>query len=165
MKLVYQLKSGMLPLAKEQHDVTRFAKEVVIDLLNSPEHEGRNVTFFSECSGMQCSFDDKLMRRALSNVVVNALKHNSPKTNVAVSLSCDEQLTYFEVADTGGGMTSQELEGLFERYWRGTNTEVKAEGSGLGMAIAKQIVEAHGGTIHAASTEGAGTTVTIELPR
>jgi len=70
------------------------------------------------------------------------------------------------VADTGEGMPADVLPHVFDRFYRGDPARSEQSGeSGLGLAIAKSIVEAHGGTIAAASTLGSGTTFTITLPR
>lgn len=164
LKLTYQLQSNMLPICAQSGNIVRFVKELVIDILNSPEYEGREVDFTADSEDVRCAFDCQLLRRALTNIVINALKHNSADTKITVSLVSSPQLR-ITVADEGRGMTAEELEGLFKRYYRGTSTEVKAEGSGLGMAIARQIVEAHGGSISAGSTAGTGTTVTVCLPK
>ena len=68
------------------------------------------------------------------------------------------------VSDNGKGMTAEEMEHLFDRYYRGTNTEQETEGTGLGLAIAKNIVELHGGLIAVSSIPGIGTTFQIDFP-
>ncbi|MCI2047599.1 MAG: HAMP domain-containing histidine kinase [Faecalibacterium sp.] len=163
LKLTYQLQSGMLPLQARQQNLTRFVREVVIDILNTPEYEERNVTFLPERENAEYCFDAQLLRRALDNIIINSLKHNSPEVSTAISLRGENGFA-ITVKDNGCGMTQTELDGLFARYYRGTSTEVKAEGSGLGMAIARQIIEAHGGTITAQSAPGVGTEITIRLP-
>lgn len=164
LKLTYQLQSNMLPIRAQNANIVRFVKELVIDILNSPEYEGRELDFTSDSDDVRCVFDCQLLRRAMTNIIVNALKHNKPDTKITVSVASSPQLR-ITVADKGCGMTAEELNGLFKRYYRGTSTEVKAEGSGLGMAIARQIVEAHGGSISAGSAAGTGTTVTVFLPK
>lgn len=163
LKLTYQLQSDMLPLKKEAHDITCFVKEVIIDLLNSLEYEGRDIDFSSECEGVWYEFDSLLLKRAITNLVVNALTHNQEDTKICVTLKKAKGL-WICVADNGCGMEKQELKGLFTRYYRGTSTEIKPEGSGLGMAIAKQIVIAHGGNILAQSRPKEGTVISIWLP-
>ncbi len=163
LKLTYQLQSNMLPLKKEQGSMTRFVRELLIDILNSPEWEGRVISFDPGAEDITLCFDSRLMRRALTNVIVNSLKHNPPGTGIRLSLSRSGGVS-ITVGDSGKGMTAQELAGLFSRYFRGTDTEAGADGSGLGMAIAKQIVEAHGGRISAESGVGSGTTVIMSFP-
>ncbi|MDD4509875.1 MAG: HAMP domain-containing sensor histidine kinase [Oscillospiraceae bacterium] len=162
LKLTYQLQSAALPIKKERQNLTRFLREVVIDILNTPEYEERDVRFVPDREDAECAFDPMLFRRALNNVIVNSLKHNSAQTTTVITLNTEKGVTIC-IKDNGCGMTKEELDGLFTRYYRGTSTEVKAEGSGLGMAIAQQIVEAHGGTITAKSEPNAGTQITIQL--
>lgn len=162
LKLTYQLQSNMLPLKRELLNITRFVKEVVIDILNTPDFEERDVSFIANSEDATYNFDPLLLRRAITNIIVNALTHNDPSTEVSITLDADNGVK-LTIADNGNGMTTQELNDLFTRYFRGTSTEIKAEGSGLGMAIAKQIVEAHGGSIRAESIQGIGTTITIVL--
>ena len=163
LKLTYQLQSNMLPIRAGAGNITRFVREVVIDMLNAPEYEGRQISFTAAREDVPYSFDARLLRRALANILANALKHNKPGTEIAVSLGGGSDVEIV-IADQGKGMTPEELDGLFKRYYRGGNTDGKAEGSGLGMAIAKQIVEAHNGSLSAQSVVGAGTTVTMWLP-
>lgn len=162
LKLTYQLQSNMLPLNTEKRNLARFVKEIIIDLMNAPEYEGRKISFSCDNEELLYNFDDRLLKRALLNVLINSLKHNTPDTTVSVIIQSSDDITII-IQDNGCGMSSDELEGLFTRYYRGTNTETKTEGSGLGMAIARQIIEAHGGTIQAESILHRGTMITIQL--
>ncbi len=159
LKLTYQLQSNMLPLRKEKQCLSRLVKEIIIDLLNSPDYEERLITFEGE-EDVITEFDSGLLRRALTNVLVNALKYNDAHTAIDVSVLRDGGIKII-IEDHGCGMTDETLKGLFQRYYRGTSTEASTEGTGLGMAIAKQIVEAHGGTILVSSIVNQGTTVEI----
>ena len=67
------------------------------------------------------------------------------------------------VKDTGAGIASEDLPFIFDRFWRGDKSRSERTHSGLGLAIAKQLIHAHGGTIEAQSAVGMGTTFTIEL--
>jgi signal transduction histidine kinase len=69
-----------------------------------------------------------------------------------------------EIDDNGVGMTSEEQENLFNRYYRGTSTSTLKEGTGLGMAIAKQFIDIHQGTINVKSSPSQGTTIKIQFP-
>lgn len=73
--------------------------------------------------------------------------HGTKNTEVTVKIRASESELRINVSDNGGGMSNVEAERLFERYYRGTDTESKTEGIGLGLAIAKNIVELHGGAI------------------
>lgn len=164
LRLTYQLKSGMLPLHKVKQNITSFAREVVIDILNAPAFTGRDVSFDSACEDAEAAFDPLLMKRVLTNIVINALTHSGGDATVSVSIESDGENAVLSVRDNGSGMTQDALNNLFTRYYRGASTEEHTEGSGLGMAIAKQIVEAHGGTVAAQSEPGMGTEIMMRLP-
>lgn len=101
----------------------------------------------------------ELLRRALSNIVYNAVSYNKPKGSVSLTLKKQSQLTTLTVKDTGIGISKNDLPQLFTRFFRGVN--VNEKGSGLGLAITKAAVESLGGTITISSVMNKGTTVTI----
>lgn len=100
----------------------------------------------------------------MDNLLSNAVKHNPPGTTITVTLARVNDKACIRVLDNGKGMDEETLHHLFNRYYRGTNTEESTDGSGLGMSIAKTIVEAHGGEIKVHSTIGQGTEFEIVLP-
>ena len=163
LKLTYQLKNNMLPLDKKQSNFARFLKELVIEILNDPEYSDRTIGFDTDNEVISFSFDEKLIKRALDNLLYNALIHNPKSTDINVSLRANDSITLI-IEDNGNGMTAEETARLFERYYRGTNTEANTGGTGLGMAIAKQIIEIHDGDIDVESKVGKGTRITIDFP-
>lgn len=163
LKLTYQLKNNMLPLHLKNASLSRFLKELIIEILNHPEYRHRNI-FFTETNGeITYDFDETLLKRAFNNLIYNALVHNSADTEVHVDLQVNDKID-ITIEDNGNGMEAEEIDRLFERYYRGTNTEEKAEGTGLGMAIAKQIIEIHSGSIQVKSELGEGTCIRIRFP-
>lgn len=104
--------------------------------------------------------DPVRIREVLLNVLGNARQH-APAWTVTIHAEARSNEIAIRVSDDGPGIPAQELPHLFERFHKGRDSR----GSGLGLAIARKLVLAHGGTIHVASAEGAGTTVTITLPR
>ena len=167
LKLTYQLESGAFPFHPQQVRLVRYLKELVIDIANDPTFSNRDIEFESESnlSELTVAIDPDLFRRAVGNLVVNALVHNPPDTKVIVSVSEDKQKGIcITVRDNGVGIKAAEQAELFTRYYRGTNTKEKPEGSGLGLAIAKQIVVLHGGNIAVKSKSGEGTEFSILLP-
>ena len=168
LKLTWQLENGTLPVNRQEQNIVRFLRELSIDILNRPEYENRMILF--ECSDnitdetALLSFDTKLFTRAFQNLMINAFVHGTKDTEVTVKIGVSESELTINVSDNGGGMRNVAAERLFERYYRGTNTESKTEGTGLGLAIAKNIVELHGGTISVNSTPGVGTSFLIRFP-
>ena len=163
LKLTYQLKNNMLPPDMKDASLSRFLKEMIIEILNYPEYSDRNIVFTEANSEIIYCFDETLLKRALNNLIYNALIHNPADTEIHVDLQAGNKIS-ITIEDNGNGMSAEEVDKLFQRYYRGTNTEEKAEGTGLGMAIAKQIIEIHDGEIHVESQKNAGTMITITFP-
>ncbi len=163
LKLTYQLKNDMLLLHLGKQNMVRFIKELIIDLLNNPEYEARYISFHSLSENIELAIDTVLLKRAFNNLLTNALIHNSKDTEIRVCMKTEDRVR-IEIQDNGRGLTKEELDRLFIRYYRGNSAKDKPEGSGLGMAIAKQIIELHGGSIQAESKPGYGCCMIIEFP-
>lgn len=163
LKLTYQLENGMIPFNKQDNNLIRFLKELAIDILNYPEYEANIIEFDSNIDSIKFTFDSTLLKRAFSNLIINAFVHGNQDTKVFFNIMVDDKIN-IAILDNGRGMTEDEVSNLFSRYYRGTNTEQKTEGTGLGLAITKQIIELHGGTISVKSTLSLGTTFHISFP-
>lgn len=164
LKLTYQLTNNMVPMDPREENIVRFLKELVIDLLNSPEYEQRTIRFEAAAETIPYSFDRTLFTRAFQNLILNAFAHGTSDTEAAISVSVPDSTLQITVSDNGKGMTAAETKQIFRRYYRGTSTDQKREGTGLGLAIAKDIVELHGGRISVSSSPGTGTVFTIAFP-
>jgi PAS domain S-box-containing protein len=109
--------------------------------------------------------DHTRLGQLLDNLLSNAIKFTPADGKVTVRLGARGEAVLVEVVDTGVGIPAEELEHLFQRFYRTTRaTKDAVQGTGLGLAISKAIAEAHGGSIHVTSTEGEGTTFSVELP-
>ncbi len=165
LKLTYQLDSGAAPYHPQTVRIVRFLKELVIDIVNDPAFLNRSVEFESKIQELRVCIDKELFRRAVNNLIVNALTHNPPETKVTIHIdAAANKEIWICIADNGAGMSEKEQSEVFQRYYRGTNTKEKPEGSGLGLAIAKQIITLHNGKIDVKSRQGEGTRFTIVLP-
>lgn len=165
LKLTYQLDSGSIPYNPQKVRITRCVKEWIIDIINDPAFSDRDITFESNITELNADIDPDLFRRAVTNLVINALVHNPVDTKVSITLAADQNDgILLSIHDNGKGLDESEQSRLFERYYRGTNTKEKPEGSGLGLAIANQIVTLHGGRITVESKLGVGTEFTIYIP-
>lgn len=164
LKLTYQLEAGAIPYTPQETRIVRFLKELVIDIANDPVFSARTIEFESDMPELTIAVDPDLLRRAIGNIVINALVHNplDTKVKVTVKKEPDNKLSV-SISDNGNGMSATELTDLWCRYYRGTNTKERPEGSGLGLAIAKQIIALHNGDIFVKSSPGAGTEFTILL--
>ncbi len=111
------------------------------------------------------SADAPLLGIAVRNVVENAVKYSPPDTPVDIALGHDADTAIIAVSNHGPGIAPQDLPHVFEKYYRGHRSLETAPGIGLGLNIAKTIIEQHGGRIEAASVAGRMTTFTIHLDR
>ncbi|GAA0080234.1 two-component sensor histidine kinase [Clostridium sporogenes] len=162
LKLTYQLENGMLPLNKKNGNIVRFIKEIVIDILNNPEFQHKNINFHSDEEVINIEYDCLLLKRALMNLIYNSIIHNDDDTEIKILIEkCGN--TRICICDNGRGMSEDEVENLFVRYYRGANTDKKTEGTGLGMAIANEIIQGHNWNIYVESKLGEGTKFIIEF--
>jgi two-component system phosphate regulon sensor histidine kinase PhoR len=110
----------------------------------------------------QICVDRPAMIQALDNIVDNAIKYSTSEKHLAVSAKATAKGVTLTVRDRGTGIAGKDLSRVFERFYRGGNATVS--GSGLGLPIAKRIVESHGGQIEVRSAVGSGTEVDVTLP-
>lgn len=164
LKLTYQLENGMVPVHWQEQNLVRFLRELVIDILNHPEYENRCIQFENMVETILFPIDCRLLTRAFQNLIINAFVHGDKNTEITLQITSCENDVKITVTDSGRGMTEEETNGIFERYYRGTNTDSRQEGTGLGLAIAKNVVELHRGTISVSSIPGIGTTFFICFP-
>jgi two-component system sensor histidine kinase KdpD len=108
--------------------------------------------------------DPGLFRRALMQLLENAHKYSPPGSPVTIEARIREGNAIISVMDRGPGIAQEELERVFEKFYRGRKTSTRTEGTGMGLAIAKGIVEAHGGKIRAENRPGGGTEISFTLP-
>jgi len=109
--------------------------------------------------------DPQRIGQVLRNLLDNALTHMPPGGEIAVAAHTEGQWVEVSVRDTGSGIAAEDLPYVFERFYRADKSRSRATGgAGLGLAIARQLVEAHGGRIWVESTEGEGSTFTFALP-
>lgn len=165
LTLTYRLKNNGLPITKETVDINEFIRRTLIHFINDPANKEKNFIFHPYEGTLLASVDPKWFQRVLDNLIANAIKYNPAGTTIKVSLSPIEQhLIVITIEDDGIGMDKETLGKLFQRYYRGTNTKESGSGTGLGMAITKQLIQLHGGSINVKSEPDNGTTVRIMLP-
>jgi signal transduction histidine kinase len=110
--------------------------------------------------------DEGRLRQVAGNLVTNALVHTPQDARITVTLAEDDGVLVLQVADEGPGMDPADAARAFERFYRADASRNRsAGGTGLGLSIVDSLVAAHGGTVHLDTAPGAGTTVTVRLPR
>ncbi|HHT7123296.1 TPA: sensor histidine kinase [Bacillus cereus] len=164
LSLTYQLKNNSLPAQHVNVEINQFVQKVLLQFINNPTLQNQNIEFVPSSNKIQYFIEEKWFQRIIENLLVNAVKHNNETTTVIVKLSQNANSFTLSISDDGKGMDEKTKELLFERYYRGTNTEESNIGTGLGLAITKQLVHAHNGTISVDSALGKGTTIILVFP-
>lgn len=164
LSLTYQLKNNSLPAQHVNVEINQFVQKVLLQFINNPTLQNPNIEFVPSSNKIQYFIEEKWFQRIIENLLVNAVKHNNETTTVIVKLSQNANSFTLSISDDGKGMDEKTKELLFERYYRGTNTEESNIGTGLGLAITKQLVHAHNGTISVDSALGKGTTIILVFP-
>lgn len=156
-------KAGRLELARDEVDLGALVEEARATL--APLAEGKGIALFAAApAGLVVQGDPVRLRQVLLNLAGNAVKFtNQGWVTVAARAACGG--AELCVSDTGPGIAPDDLPNIFEEFGRaGPGSEGRHGGAGLGLAIARTLVEAHGGTIRAESSVGEGSTFTVWLP-
>ena len=167
LEQISKLERGELPLIKQSFIIQDLVREVFEMTESTAEGNTIQCSIKKECETPLIVFADKeKIRQVLSNLVENARKYGKQNGSITASMyKTDGKHILIEITDDGIGIAEKEITRIFERFYR---TEIgrarDITGSGLGLAICKHIIEAHGETIHARSTEQVGTTIGFTLP-
>ncbi|WP_098749324.1 HAMP domain-containing sensor histidine kinase [Paenibacillus sp. EZ-K15] len=161
--LVFRLRSEIRPRELTTLDLNELVRRCVLKYVNDATLDA-NFNYIGGEEALLVDGNAKWLQRLMDNLITNAVKHNPEGVNIEVRVERRPAGAAIVVADQGVGMDEETRCNLFERYYRGTNTEESKDGSGLGMSIAKAIVEAHRGRVNVWSEVGRGTTITVQLP-
>lgn len=159
---VTRIEAQNFALAQEHVQVQPLLNEV-FELFEAPARQ-RSISLTCHApQAVPCVIGERdSLLRVLSNLVANAVKFTPPRGQISVHARPLEEAFQFSVADTGPGIPSESLPQLFDRFWQADRTG--RVGIGLGLPIAKAIVEAHGGRIWVESVPGRGTTFHFTVP-
>lgn len=159
---------GRAPLAVEECDLRALVADVAETAGMLGESVGVTEVHTLPSAPVRLAVDGGRIREMLLNMVTNAIKYTPPGGTVALSLEEDAEAVTISVRDTGIGIAPGDLPHIFERFWRADPARSRTgehPGVGLGLAITKWIVEAHGGSISVQSRPGRGSIFTVRLPR
>ncbi len=157
-----RIRSGNLKMKLQPMD----AQDLILQSLDAVRHafqdKGIKLDHAADAALPKVSADPSRVHLILANLLTNALKYTPAGGRVEIRAAARGQAVLFSVADTGVGIPASEMPRVFEKFYRGTR-EGEPGGAGLGLAIAKEVVEAHGGEMGVTSAEGKGTTFSFTL--
>jgi signal transduction histidine kinase len=152
--------SGALALHREPTDVAALARDTVASFAAQAAQAGVTLEASASSELPLADVDPVRAREILANLVANALRYTPRGGQVTVEARAKDGAIALAVVDTGAGIAPDSLGRVFDRFYKSP----ESRGAGLGLAIAKQLVEAHGGTIGASSELGLGTRIQFTLP-
>ncbi|HAP3611819.1 TPA: sensor histidine kinase [Enterococcus faecalis] len=162
--LAFSINNGFeTKVNKEKIELVETLRRVVAEVANYPNNNENIFEFKSDIEQIYIMGDRRLLIRAFLNLLMNSITHNPTGTKVITQIIDNNTEIIIKIIDDGKGMNEDDIAHLFERYYRGTATDIHISGTGLGMAIVKQIVELHYGTINVESKLGTGTQFIIRF--
>ena len=165
LSLLTKAGAGQAPLICESVRLDELVREACEDARILGEKQGIKIELVA-CEQVTMTGDRHRLRQLLLNLADNAVKHNERDGRVTVALLRASDEAILEIANTGPGITPDQLPLVFDPFFRGTEAQrAKRDGCGLGLSIAQWIVKAHGGTLIIQSDGGELTTITTRLPQ
>jgi signal transduction histidine kinase len=162
-----QAEAKQLPLHHQDTDLAHLARTTVEGFRPGADEKGVTLDTNLPPSSPTVPVDPGRLTQVLQNLLANALRHTPTGGKITLYLEAKPEATHLAVADTGDGIPAEQLPHIFDRFYRTDPARSRDQGgAGLGLAIARAIVEAHGGQIAVTSegTPGTGSTFTIQLP-
>jgi signal transduction histidine kinase len=159
---VSRIQVGKVTLNKQMEDINKICQSVVED---QRLVSGREIKLSLPPAPVELLVDGQRVTQIMINLVGNAVKYSSAPAPIEVAIQQEGDHVLFEVHDHGRGMSREQVENIFEMFYRAPEAESsKTQGLGLGLAIVKDLVERHDGRIWCESEEGKGSSFFVELP-
>lgn len=164
-----RLDAGAVKLDRQRLALQEIAAEVVDAMQAQAKSRGVRLMLDVHGTPADVAVDGARIERALSNLVRNALEHTPRGGRVVVGVEANDSAVIARVSDSGDGIDPADLPRVWERFYRAERSRARrneaGDGAGLGLAIVRGIVEAHGGTVGVQSTRGTGATFEMRLPK
>ena len=168
MNLSFRLEDNVHPIPLQIHnfDLIPFMENLMADMLNQEPSKKFAISFESMDAHLDIEADDKLLYRAIANLIGNAMQHNPAGADIKIKIKQSGQGVDILVCDNGVGMSQEAIDTLFDKYHDNQNTQNgKIDyASGLGLSIVKSIVDANHGELLVYSKENVETIFTIRFP-
>jgi PAS domain S-box-containing protein len=162
---IAQIDSGNLKLRKSKIDLVQTLSSITAEQVIKLKDKKQSINIKTKVKNLYCQVDERRLRMALDNIIDNASKYTPDGGKVTVSLSRSENRIGIEIADNGIGIAKKDIPKIFKKFSRIEHADAAAQsGTGLGLYLAKKIIDLHGGKIKIESVLGKGTKFIITLP-
>lgn len=159
-----KLDAGSLKLNQENADIVAHLKGIISSFEGYCSRTKCKLFFTSEFSSLYCSFDKDKITKIISNLLSNAFKYSHERGEIKVKLTVDDNRLILSVKDKGKGIPEEHLKDVFKRYYQLETSNIQPEGSGIGLAYVKELVELMKGKVEIKSEINKGTDVVISIP-
>ena len=160
-----KLEAGKLELKASKQNIVSFVKGITMSFESVAEGKDIALKVIPDKEQIELYFDKEKMTKIMTNLLSNAFKFTPDGGQITVSLNEYDNIIRVKVRDTGIGISNEELPKLFDRFYQVDSSQTREhEGTGIGLALTKELVELHHGTISVDSKLNEGTKFTIELP-
>ena len=157
--------SGQLKLNLTSTDIVELVRRMISNYEINTREKSIRIKLEEATQIPEIKIDPVRMEQVISNLLTNAIRHTPPGGSISVTIKKEKGELGISVADTGEGISPEDLPHVFERFYRAGSSRARKEGGiGLGLAIVKQMVEAHGGKVWVESKMGTGSIFSILLP-
>ena len=157
-----KIESGQIHLSLRQGKLMAFIRTILHSFESLAERQNISLNTNFSTDNEQAFYDKDKLEKILTNILSNAFKYTPDGGMVTVVVDLGQEYLIIEVSDTGKGIDKEEVKHIFDRFYRVEGSEKK--GSGIGLALTKELVDLHQGSIHVESIKGEGTTFKIRLP-
>lgn len=162
---VAKLEEKRMPLIKSYGDLVIFIEEIVENYRVLAAERGVKLEFKTNIDEFFLKFDSDKIKKVIENILSNAIKYTKPNSSVKINMETVEKHLIIRIKDQGAGLSQEEMKSIFDKFYRTTSSEEsKITGTGLGLSLAKDLVELHGGEISVSSKIGEGSSFSISIP-
>jgi signal transduction histidine kinase len=165
LRLLTLAEARQLTFEKKDLNLSQLVRRVLRLFEAQAEESGVELSFQTQIPDATASLDPQRTEQVIGNLVSNALRYTPARGKIWIELGRQGDLVSLSVNDSGPGIPEEQLPYIFDRFWRNDKSRARTSGgAGLGLAIAKQLIEGQGGTISAANLPGGGLSIVMGFP-
>ncbi|TKG96467.1 response regulator [Puteibacter caeruleilacunae] len=158
---IRKVEAGAIQLHRQTHDIVSFIRSTTEAFQHWARQRAITLEFASDIESLNFSFDRELIEKVMYNLLSNAMKYTHYQGSVKVSVVKEDDFCKIAIDDTGIGIDEEDQEKLFDMFFQ---VNGNANSSGVGLALCKELVELHGGSIHVTSKAGKGSCFSFLIP-